>query len=169
MREVKVAVEADRSRTLPAEILIFGATIISTKEFQALKKIRHHDGSLADHILAVTIVSLRLAKMFGARRLDELIHGALLHDFFFYNWRLARPRSGGLHGFDHPDEALRNAEDRFGPLSAVERDCILRHMWPLTIIPPKYPESLIVCLADKIVSVREMYASLLAGKGLGFI
>ena len=28
-------------------------------------------------------------------------------------------------------------------------------MWPLTLIPPRYPESLIVCLVDTYCSIRD--------------
>lgn len=114
--------------------------------------------------------SFRTAKTIGIRsRLPELTRGALLHDYFHYDWRVSRPRSGGLHGFDHPREALENAEAAFGPLSRVERDCVLRHMWPLTSIPPRYGESLLVCLADKAVSLYEAWKAIRSGKGLGVL
>ena len=103
------------------------------------------------------------------RRLPQLTRGALLHDFFHYDWRVEKPRSGGLHGFEHPREALENAEEDFGPLTRVERDCVLRHMWPLTPVPPRYPESLLVCMADKAVALNESYRSLRQGKGLGVL
>lgn len=103
------------------------------------------------------------------RRLSELARGALLHDFFHYDWRVAKPRSGGRHGFDHPREALENAEASFGPLSRVERNIVLRHMWPLTPIPPHYPESIIVCMVDKAVSMGESWQAIRSGKGLGVL
>jgi len=51
----------------------------------------------------------------------------------------------------------------------VERDCILRHMWPLTPVPPRYLESLIVCLTDKAVALGESWNALRAGIGLGVL
>ena len=54
-----------------------------------------------------------------------------------------REIKGYFHGFTHPRRALRNAEREF-QLSGLERDMILRHMWPLTIIPPKYRESYVI-------------------------
>lgn len=74
-----------------------------------------------------------------------------------------------MHGFDHPREALENAEAAYGPLSRVERDIILRHMWPMTPIPPRYPESVIVCIVDKCVSAAESWNAIRSGKGLGVL
>ncbi len=132
---------------------------MASPRYDPVRYLPHHDGSVywMAHFLGVR------------RRLGQLVRGALLHDFFHYDWHAQRPRSGGLHGFEHPREALENAERDFGPLTKVERDCILRHMWPLTPVPPRFTESMIVCTADKIVSLLEMYRTLRAGRGLGVL
>ncbi|NTW07521.1 MAG: HAD family hydrolase, partial [Syntrophaceae bacterium] len=36
-----------------------------------------------------------------------------------------------------------------------EADIIQKHMWPLTLVPPKYKESFIVSFADKYLASRE--------------
>lgn len=146
------------------------AAVTGAPAYRILRVLPHHDASLADHSVAVAYYAFKAAKRLGMRaRLDQLVRGALLHDFFHYDWRVARPRSGGLHGFDHPKEALENAEAAYGPLTSVERDCVLRHMWPLTPIPPRYGESLLVCAADKAVSIYESYRAIRDGKGLGVL
>lgn len=135
-----------------------------------LKALEHHDATLADHSVSVAYHAFVLARALGLRgHLGELTRGALLHDFFLYDWRTTRPPSGGLHGFAHPREALHNAEAVFGPLSRLERDIILRHMWPLTPVPPRYAESFIVCLVDKCVSTIESWRALRNGRGLGVL
>lgn len=128
--------------------------IVAQPIYQELKKIRHHDRSIYDHSIQVAWLSFRLGKLFNLR-LKEIVKGALLHDFFFYNWRLEKPQSGKLHAFEHPVEALKNAELYYSPLTGIEKDIIKKHMWPLTISPPKYFESFIVSLVDKIVAVNE--------------
>jgi uncharacterized protein len=40
----------------------------------------------------------------------------------------------------------------------VERDIILKHMWPLSLIPPRYIETVIVVVMDKVVASREVTA-----------
>ncbi|MCK5388763.1 MAG: hypothetical protein KAJ22_05705, partial [Candidatus Izimaplasma sp.] len=51
--------------------------------------------------------------------------------------------------------SLENAEKYF-KLNNMERDIILRHMWPLTLMPPRFKESIIVSLVDKYISSREI-------------
>jgi hypothetical protein len=42
-------------------------------------------------------------------------------------------------------------------------------MWPLTLVSPRYPESLIVSMVDKAVSLGESWNTIKAGKGLGVL
>jgi uncharacterized protein len=134
--------------------------IFLSRKFQRLRDIVHHDASIADHAVSVAYHSFLIAHGLGLRtHLKELVRGALLHDYFFYDWRRARPRNGKLHGFEHPHEALENARADFGPLTAIEEDCISRHMFPLTLIPPIYFESILVCLVDKFVALAELVAA----------
>lgn len=116
--------------------------------------IQHGSTTCFWHCVAVAYMSYRLSLRLRLR-CDRrgLIRGAMLHDFFLYDWHEKR---GGhpLHGFTHPRTALRNAE-RCLPLNPVEREVILRHMWPLTPCPPRRREALLVCLADKLCSLRE--------------
>ncbi|MBW2345619.1 MAG: phosphohydrolase, partial [Deltaproteobacteria bacterium] len=72
-------------------------------------------------------------------------------DLFFYDWLREGPR---LHGFRHPAIAHRNAR-KIATLSKKEEDIIKKHMWPLTLLPPCYAESFIVCMVDTFCSVRD--------------
>lgn len=134
--------------------------VFLSRNFQRLRDIVHHDASIADHAVSVAYHAFIIAHALGLHaHLRELVRGALLHDYFFYDWRTARPRNGKLHGFAHPQEALENAREDFGPLSPIEEDCISRHMFPLTPIPPIYFESILVCLVDKVVALAELVAA----------
>jgi uncharacterized protein len=81
--------------------------------------------------------------------------GGLLHDFFLYDWHITKQQKG-LHGFTHPYTALKNA-NRFFNLNDLEKDIIVKHMWPLTIRLPKYKETLIVVLVDKYCAIMEIF------------
>lgn len=119
--------------------------ILQNERFRSLSRYRHHGSiSCLEHTLLVTQRAYVMARK---RNLDVVstVRGALLHDFYLYDWHIDGP---GLHGFKHPRIALRNAE-RYFALNAIERDAILRHMWPLTPIPPRHPESWVVSMADK--------------------
>ncbi|MBU2649718.1 MAG: hypothetical protein KKA81_02180 [Bacteroidetes bacterium] len=130
--------------------------ILDNPNFLKLQNYYHHDSSILDHVKKVSYLSYRIAKYL---KLDyrSAIRGALLHDFFLYDWRdhhepeLAKEK---LHGFAHPKIALKNSEENFS-INEIEKDIIIKHMWPLTLRPPRYRESFVVTFADKYVSSRE--------------
>ena len=87
---------------------------------------------------------------------ESLIRGALLHDFFLYDWHTVG-RQYGLHGFTHPATALKNARQRFR-LSHKAENVIASHMWPLTLRRlPRCKEAAAVCLIDKCCSLAETF------------
>lgn len=95
------------------------------------KFIAHGDWTLLDHSLHVAKGAYLLAKN-SPHKLDltSLIRGAMLHDFYLYDWHL--PHKGHrLHGFRHPKVALEEASKHF-PLNNLEKSIILEHMFPLT-------------------------------------
>ena len=85
-----------------------------------------------------------------------MIRGALLHDYFLYDWH-EKGENHRLHGFYHPKRALLNARKHFD-LNGIEEDIIIKHMFPLTFPAPKYKESVIVCIVDKWISTKETLA-----------
>ncbi len=130
-----------------------------TQEFQSLDKyIQHGSIQLIQHIKSVSYLSYRIAKKLN---LDfrTVARGALLHDLFYYDWHDPDP-SHRLHGYFHPGFALKNARELSRKnnleLTKVEENIIYRHMFPLTVIPPVYKESLLVCLVDKYVATKEI-------------
>lgn len=117
--------------------------------------VQHAEVSTLEHSLSVAYVSFWICEALPVsfdRR--SLIRGALLHDFFLYDWHTGGGGRRGLHGFTHPRTALQNAEARFS-LTDRERDIILKHMWPLTPALPKYGEAYLVSAADKYCSLVE--------------
>ena len=116
--------------------------------------IQHGDVSVYRHCVAVAYLSCCLEESMHIP-VDEpaMVRAALLHDYFLYDWHEKDP-SHRLHGFTHPACALANAMQDF-PLTGEEQNIILRHMFPLTPIPPAHREGWIVCLADKICSLWE--------------
>jgi uncharacterized protein len=113
--------------------------------------IQHGSLSCLDHCRHVSYKSYLICK---ALKLDyrSAARGGLLHDYFLYDWHHS---PGRWHGFHHPRAALVNANRDFS-LNRLERDIIKKHMWPLTLVPPRYRESLIVGLADKYCTMTEV-------------
>lgn len=120
--------------------------------------IQHGDVSTYDHCLLVAYYSfLWMRKLHIRCSEDELIRGALLHDYYLYDWH-EKEKWHRMHGFRHPGFALSNAQRDF-ELSEKEKEIIRKHMWPLTIIPPTCREAWIVNSADTFISMMETIAS----------
>lgn len=123
--------------------------------------VQHGDVSVYEHVVAVAAESCRMADALARHGIavdrSSLVRGALLHDYFLYDWHDPDP-SHRLHGFRHPFFALRNAEDDF-TLDERERNIIVRHMFPLVPVPPTCREAWIVCGADKLVALCETLGS----------
>ncbi|ADK82200.1 putative ABC transporter permease [Sediminispirochaeta smaragdinae] len=142
----------DRDRSIFGEIC---KEITNNPKYQELKEIRHHSSDLYSHNIKVAWYAFLVA---DKARLNtrEMVRGALLHDFFFYDWRTEKSERFILpHGFSHPILSVKNAEEIYGPLTSVERDIISKHMWPLTLVPPLYLESFLVSIIDKAVASME--------------
>lgn len=125
---------------------------LQTKHF-----IQHGDTSVYSHCIAVAYTSCVIAARFSLKiNIRHLVRGALLHDYFLYDWHTP-DQSHRWHGFTHPKKALHNAQKDF-QLSSTEQDIIAKHMFPLTLIPPMKKESWIVTMADKYCALREIFA-----------
>lgn len=158
VRAERIACEVDRA----ARRLARTGRLDLTREF-----IQHGDVTVYAHVISVARASLSFAE-----RLDRvgvsvdrasLLRGALLHDYFLYDWHDPDP-SHRLHGFRHPFFALARAEEDF-ELTPRERNIIARHMFPLVPVPPTCREAWIVCLADKWCALCETVAGRLPRKG----
>ena len=125
-----------------------------------LSQCKHHrDKTRLDHVKEVAYLSFLWGERFSLD-CEAIIRGALLHDLFYYDWLHEGPR---LHAFRHHNIALKNAR-KITHLSKKEEDIIKKHMWPLTIIPPRYMESLIVSLVDTFCSARDYVSVKRQGK-----
>lgn len=131
------------------------ATLLSYPEVRQMANyMQHGDTSCLSHCLSVTYTSYKLAMKLPIN-IDEtsLIRGALLHDFFLYDWH-DRSNHRRFHGFHHPKTALDNARKYFD-INEIEADIIAHHMWPLTPVPPHTKEAYLVTFADKWCSIKE--------------
>ena len=135
--------------------------VMQKKKFLKMNRyIQHGNTTCLLHSIAVSYYSYRLSKFLRLNIMEkELIRGALLHDYFLYDWHQKyKPCDDlGLHGRIHPTIALFNARKDFG-INKIEEDIIERHMFPLTFTPPKYKESVIVCIVDKVCSIYEIFS-----------
>lgn len=131
--------------------------IINSDKFKKIDNfIQHGNTSCFWHSIAVAYYSLKIMNFLGVKcNVKSLIKGALLHDYFLYDWHDYNT-SHKWHGFKHPKTALENADKDYG-LTSIEKNIIQCHMFPLTLGPPKHKESIIVCITDKICSIYETF------------
>ena len=135
----------------------YASDIIASENFRSTRNyIQHGSMPVYRHCKDVADQSIKISKLLRVNCNErELIRGALLHDYFLYDWHdKYRDNYQRLHGFYHPGIALRNAQKEYS-LSDREKDIIKKHMWPLTIIPPACREAWIVTAADKYCSLLE--------------
>jgi len=134
--------------------------LLSMESIQAMDEfIQHGNVSCLIHCKSVAVLSYIFACKLKLK-VDRaaLIRGALLHDYFLYDWH-DKNKGFRWHGFKHPNFALNNAKKNF-ELSFIECEIIKKHMWPMTIIPPKCKEAYIICLIDKYCSAREVMSGI---------
>ncbi len=100
---------------------------------QMASYIQHGDISVFEHSVGVAYMSVFIARSLHVKLHHMvLIRGALLHDYFLYDWH-EKDRRHCLHGLRHPRLAMRNACEDY-ELTKREKNIILRHMFPLTVV-----------------------------------
>lgn len=150
----------NRANQLVKEIDVIRTTItpyINHEYVQRMKSfVQHGHVSTFQHSINVVVISYMIAKVLNWKvDLSVLLVGALLHDFYLYDWHTGRIRENGIHGFIHPVMAKENAIQYF-ELGGKELNVIESHMFPLTITKvPKCKEAIIVSIADKYCAIRE--------------
>ena len=134
----------------------YGKDILKSKKVKSQKQfIQHGDVSVYEHSLRVAYLSIKIASKFHLRvNIRSLIRGALLHDYFLYDWHV-KDKSHRLHGYTHANTALKNAKRDF-KINKIEENMIKCHMFPLNLFSiPKYKEAKILCICDKLCAISE--------------
>lgn len=129
--------------------------ILSVDEFRNLENIQHHEQTRLNHSLKVSYYAYRAAKKMGLHY-DEVARAGLLHDFYLgqVNEQKNIKDRFLLFTTKHPQQAVYNSLKYF-ELTDKEIDIIRSHMFPVDIKIPKYAESWLVSIVDKIVSFNE--------------
>ena len=114
--------------------------------------VQHGTVDTLSHCRSVAEVSWWLARRLHLKvNRTSLLVGALLHDFYLYDWHGA----GWRHSYRHAECARRNAAAHFG-IDERTQQVIRCHMWPISITHvPRTREAVLVCLSDKYVSLHE--------------
>ena len=157
MSPEKLEKKYKRHRQLHKQLEDHASDILSSEKFQSTRvHVQHGSIPVHRHCIDVAKHALLLSRALRIQVNEkEMIRGALLHDYFLYDWHDKDVRPEGLHGYRHPAAALKNASSDY-KLTAREKDIIRSHMWPLTLTKiPHCREAWIVSAADKYCSLLE--------------
>ena len=128
--------------------------ILNNKKFMQSQSTIHHGINKIDHSLKVAYYSYKISKIFDMDHISAT-RGALLHDFFFSNTNgISVSKEAIKLTFNHHEIALDNANKNF-ILNDIEKDIIVKHMFPVVPNLPKYKESYLVAFIDKVVGTSE--------------
>ena len=132
--------------------------IVKSDNFKEMKKYKHHKNTnLFRHSIKVAYLCYK-HHIKHKMKIDikEFVQGALLHDYYLYNLHGDQIKHK-LHLYKHPRVALNNAIKNFPDLTATQQDMILRHMFPITPLPPKTIAGFLVCFYDKVASIDDRF------------
>lgn len=128
--------------------------ILENEEFRKLDDIRHHGITRLNHCMRVAYYSYLITKFLRLNYV-EVTEAALLHDFFTNE---LESKNMIVSLIRHPYIALDNSKKYFN-LSIMQEDIIKTHMFPVSLVPPKYIESWIVDIIDDICAIYERFYS----------
>lgn len=130
--------------------------IVEHPEFQKRKTFKHHgETTVFEHSIRVSHKAYKIAKGLNTDYRSAAIAG-ILHDFYTTPWQdvIIKQPIYKMHAFTHAKSALENSRKYFSEfLDEKIENAILRHMFPLNIIPPKHLVGYIVTTADKLSSL----------------
>ena len=121
------------------------------KKFNELKSESHHGITRYLHVMRLSKYTYRLSKVLHFDY-KSATRAALLHDYF--TEEDFKSTKGIKKGIYHPSIAYLNASKDF-KLNKKERNAIEAHMFPLGKKVPKYKESWLLTIVDKVVATYE--------------
>ncbi len=114
---------------------------------------QHCNTCRLQHSINVSYYSFIICRKFGWNK-EAAARAGLMHDLYYYDWRVKNNFRTKHHAKWHPLVAKDNAR-KICDLHPIEEDAIVKHMWPMTLVPPRFKESYVVCLIDKFCAVVE--------------
>lgn len=134
-------------------------TLFNDEKIQKMKLVPMHRGSNCYyHSFKVAKLAINHALNHKNVDLEVVLIGAILHDYYLYDWRVEKDKK--MHHLSrHPYLAAEYAKRDFEISERVAK-IIKSHMWPVNIKEfPNSKEARILSIADKMVATSEMMTS----------
>lgn len=136
-------------------------TFLNDDRILRMKEIPMHRGSNCYiHSFRVAKKAIKNAIRLFKKNIDleVVLIGAILHDYYLYDWRANREYRKG-HAKNHEKIASENASRDFDVPLEIKK-VIESHMWPFSINSfPHTREAKVVSFADKSVATMEAFTS----------
>ena len=136
-------------------------SFLSNEKILRMKEIPMHRGSNCyEHTFKVAKRAIHHCEKSKKKNinLEVVLIGAILHDYYLYDWRTDRSKIK-THAKQHELIAAENAIKDFS-ISKEIKEVIETHMWPINIKNyPKSREAKIVSVSDKLVALCEALTS----------
>ena len=123
------------------------------------KYVQHCNTNCYEHCYMVSYYCYKICKKFNWDY-KLAARAGMLHDLFLYDWRKRENGRKGHHAFTHGRTACENACKLFD-LNEKEKNMIKRHMFPVTLIPPKSKEGWLLTVIDKYCTLKEFFQYIL--------
>jgi hypothetical protein len=150
----------DKHTGIDDRIKRYGGDIIKTEEFKRMFSQRHHlKDSLGRHTVSTARMGLTICDFLKRRGIsvdeEKVVRTALLHDLGMLD-RGKRYKNNFECGRFHPGNSAIEAKKLWPDIDDKSLDAIKSHMWPLSLSMPKTKEAFILCLADKLATMKDI-------------
>lgn len=134
-------------------------TLLNDEKIQKMKLVPMHRGSNCYfHSFKVAKKAIKHALRYKKANLEVVLFGAILHDYYLYDWRVESEKKRH-HLSRHPYIAAEYAKRDFGISDRVAK-IIKSHMWPVNFKEfPNTLEAHILSISDKLVATLEAITS----------
>ena len=138
----------------------YGADILDSEEYRQTDNfIQHGDTTTQEHMISAACVSLRISRALHLHCDEQsLVRGALLHDYFLYDWHAPKSTRPEKHATRHGSYAIKNASEVYC-INPLEAEMIREHMFPCTLKIPLHRECWVLNIADKLCSMKETFSN----------
>ena len=127
--------------------------IVENEAFTKSGSEPHHGITRFEHSMRVAKYTYLISKFFHMKNSNDATRAALLHDFYVFDDMKGQSSARQLQ--THPMVALNNSLKYF-ELNDMQKDIIKSHMFPCNLDVPKYKESWLVSLIDKVIGGYEI-------------
>lgn len=142
------------------DVILYGKDIVGSDIFKkAMVQTHHRKTTVGVHSACVAVIALGMCRKLNRRkhRLDErrVVLAALTHDLGIVG-RHEKYSTNIETYLRHPSDSAKIAMCLLPDMNMKFYRTISRHMFPLTILPPSSLEGLVISVADKMASFKDI-------------